>query len=380
MTPPAWARVKTVFQDAAELPPGQRSAFLQQACGDDHALRREIEKLLAQTNDAQTLEIFPRKTVCVLTKGDLLQGRFRILRFLGRGGMGEVYEARDEELGGLLALKTLRPELNDDPQFLGRFRREVQLARQVTHPNICRVFDVGHQQRQGQMLAFFTMELLEGETLAAFLRRRGRLDMAEAQPIVEQMAAGLNALHLRGIVHRDFKPSNVLLTRMPNSSTRAVITDFGLARAIGQTTSDISRTGNMLGTPDYMSPEQLLDEPVSAATDLYSFGLVMYEMVTGKSPFPAGRSLENAVQRLSEPPVPPRSLLTEISPEWNDITLRCLARQPQDRPSSASAVVAGLVSQPSETDESPRSNWLALAALTLALAAGALWWLMLGRG
>ncbi|MBM3795510.1 MAG: serine/threonine protein kinase [Acidobacteria bacterium] len=159
--------------------------------------------------------------------GEVLARRFRIVRLLGKGGMGEVFEADDLELGGKVALQTIRPDLLQDPKFLDRFRREVQLARQVTHPNICRLFDLAHDEAAGRM--FFTMELVDGQTLNRYLGWTGRLTPEAALPLATQMARGLAALHECGSVHRDFKPGNVLI-----AGTRAVITDFGVARAIAR--------------------------------------------------------------------------------------------------------------------------------------------------
>lgn len=378
MIPTPWDKVKSIFQDAAELPHAKRAAFLDSACANDPALRQEVEKLLAQSDTDETQEIFTNRPQCALQINELLKGRFRIIRFVGKGGMGEVYEAADQELGGHVALKTLRPELNEDPEFLSRFRREVQLARQVTHPNICRVFDVGHEIRQGQGMAFLTMEFLDGDTLATLLRRRGRLPLAEALPLVQQLAAGLTALHEKGIIHRDFKPGNVLVTQSSTGGPRAVISDFGLARAMEQEPSSLSRAGQVLGTPDYMAPEQLLGEPVTSATDIYALGLVMYEMVTGAKAFPGGRPLENAVQRVVEKPTPPRSHSAEISAEWNAVTLRCLARKPADRPASAMDVVAALGGQALPPIPSGRRSWWPAAAIIFLLVAVLLLGLRLG--
>jgi tetratricopeptide (TPR) repeat protein len=378
MTLPPWEKIKSIFQDAADLPVAKRPSFLDQACGNDDSLRREVEKLLAQAEGDETQEIFANRPQCVLQINEVLKGRFRIVRFVGKGGMGEVYEAADLELGGQVAIKTLRPELNDDPEFLGRFRREVQLARQVTHPNVCRVFDVGHETRQGQGLAFLTMEFLDGETLATLLRRQGKLSVADALPIVQQMAAGLGALHDKGIIHRDFKPGNVLVTQSSAGPARAVISDFGLARALEHDATSLSRTGHVLGTPDYMAPEQLLGQPVTPATDIYALGLVMYEMVTGRKAFPGGRPLENAVQRVVEKPSPPKSHSAEISTEWNSVILRCLARDPADRPASVSDVIAALGGQALPSATPSRRTWIAAAGILAVILAAFAWWFRLG--
>ncbi|MGH9723225.1 MAG: serine/threonine-protein kinase, partial [Bryobacteraceae bacterium] len=303
-----WDRIKVIFSKAAEKPVPERAAFLDQACSGDSALRREVEKLLGQLAQTETVDIFATQPRHALQRGDVLADRFRILRFIGKGGMGEVYEANDQELGGPVALKILKPGLIGDAQFLGRFRREVQLARQVTHPNVCRVFDVGHDRSFDQERVFITMELLDGETLADHLLQSGRLSTDAALPLITQMADGLDALHQKGIIHRDFKPANVLVIQSASGTSRAVISDFGLARALDPDTSitNLSRASHILGTPDYMAPEQLLGAPVTHAADIYALGLVMYEMVTGKKAFPGGRALENAVQRVVEQPSPPQ--------------------------------------------------------------------------
>jgi len=215
--------------------------------------------------------------------GSLVAGRYRVVRFIAAGGMGEVYEAEDQELGGRVALKTLRPEITGDPQSVERFKQEIALARQVTHRNVCRIFDVGWH-REGSApdapgVAFLTMELLAGETLADLLRREGPLPVARAVPLLRQMADALTAAHAAGVIHRDFKSANVVL-EPTEMGVRAVVTDFGLART-GMSTGKTD-AGEIVGTPDYMAPEQLEGGAVSPATDVYAFGVVMCEMFTGQ--------------------------------------------------------------------------------------------------
>lgn len=329
--PTNWHKVKEIFSDAAELPTGERAAFLDRACAGDGELRAAVERLLAQAGDAKAEELLTNTRRGSLTAGAVLNGRFKIVRFAGAGGMGEVYEAEDLELGGRVALKTLLPALAADPQFLARFRREVQLARQVTHPNICRIFDVANDQG----LVYLTMEFLEGETLSAHLRRNGKLPAQEALPLARNLVDGLTALHQHGIVHRDFKPGNVILAQ-GSQGARAVISDFGLARvttpAPAETT--LSQQGHLMGTPDYMAPEQLRGEPASPASDVYALGLVLYEMVTGRKPHTGG-GLEQAMHRLTEQPTPPRQHAPELPPRWDAALLRCLQRDPAQRPSPA---------------------------------------------
>lgn len=278
MEPDGRDQAQAIFLRAAGLPRSGRSVFLDEACAGDTALRVEVERLLADLQETETVHAPVDRSRRSLQPGDVLQGRFRIRRFVGQGGMGEVYEAEDQELGGRVALKAIRPHHVGDPEFLGRFRREVQLARQVTHPNVCRVFDVGYHRDGANERAFLTMEFLDGETLSEHVRRRGPLEIEAALPLVRQMIEGLGALHEKGIIHRDFKPGNVMVVAsVSGQSPRAVISDFGLARVLidSGVSADLSRSGLVIGTPDYMAPEQLLGRAVTPASDIYSLGLVM---------------------------------------------------------------------------------------------------------
>ena len=239
---------------------------------------------------------------------ELVADRWRIIRLIDRGGMGEVYEAEDLELGERVALKTVRPLLAGRLQAIERFKRETALARKVTHPNVCRIFDIGvHRRPGGADLFFLTMELLTGETLAQRLRRDGRLSETEALPLARQLGAALEAAHAAGVVHRDLKSSNVLLVQ-GESGPRAVVTDFGLACSgplgEGIETAESENTP-LVGTPDYMAPEQVEGGPVTAAADLFALGVVLYEIVTGTLPFRGERPLDAALARLKEPPIPP---------------------------------------------------------------------------
>ncbi|HSA97220.1 MAG TPA: serine/threonine-protein kinase, partial [Acidobacteriota bacterium] len=205
--------------------------------------------------------------------GQTLAGRFRVLRLIAKGGMGEVYEAEDLELGETVALKTVRAEIAESPQALERFKTEVHLARKVTHPSVCRIFDVFRHREEGSgpggpEATFLTMELLRGETLATRLARAGRMAPAEALPLVEQMAGALEAAHRAGVIHRDFKTANVML--VPQGSEpgglRAVVTDFGLARrnpVVEGSIASETLTSSVAGTPAYMAPEQIEGGPIT---------------------------------------------------------------------------------------------------------------------
>ncbi len=280
--------------------------------------------------------------------GQVLADRYRIVRFLAQGGMGEVYEAEDLELRQKLALKTISSQTTDETA-IDRFKREIALARVVTHPNVCRIFDLGqHTPESGEggllrpTVTFLTMELLEGETLAARLQR-GPLPLDEALPLVRQMAAALDAAHGAGVVHRDFKSENVFLVPS-DEDIRVVVTDFGVARGAAATDGFASQvTGaGIVGTPAYMAPEQIEDDPVTPAADVYALGVVIYEMVTGRLPYESDNPLTSAVKRLREPPTPPRVHVPNLHPVWERTILRCLERSPEKRFVSAGEAAAAL--------------------------------------
>ena len=276
--------------------------------------------------------------------GVILGGRYRLLRFLARGGMGEVYEALDIELGVKLALKTIRPGLDVRPLDLRRFKREVLLARSVSHANVCRIYDLGVDRGEGRELLFLTMEFLAGETLGDRIKERGRMSAEEALPLVLQMTEALEAAHRAGIVHRDFKSANVML--VPGAKgERVVVTDFGLARAAADSNEEatgISSDGMVVGTPEYMAPEQVRGEPAGPRADLYALGVVLFEMMTATRPFRGDTRMATAMQRLERDPPSPRSLAPDLDPRWEDVILRCLAREPEKRFARAGDVAAAL--------------------------------------
>ena len=302
----------------------------------------------------------------VFSPGDLVAGRYRIVRFLAQGGMGEVYEAEDVELRQEVALKTVSAHIGGDPAAIDRFKREIALARRVTHPNVCRIFDLGQHVlpplpdgRSLPPLTFLTMELLRGETLSQLLRRRGRLSIDQALPLIEQMAAALDAAHRAQIVHRDFKSENVFLVGAAGEEEgglRAVVTDFGVAR--GADSSDrfaAQVTGlGIVGTPAYMAPEQVENKEITAAADLYALGIVIYEMVTGRLPFESPNPLTAAVKRLKEAPPPPHVLVPDLPAYWEQAILRCLEREPADRFASAGELAEAL-RKPARPPRPPRT-------------------------
>jgi serine/threonine-protein kinase len=259
--------------------------------------------------------------------GTLLLDRYRVIELLGRGGMGEVYRAEDLVLGQLVALKFLPADLRLDPERLGRFYNEVKIAREVTHPAVCRVHDVAEAEGQ----PFLSMEYVDGEDLSSLLRQIGRLPSDKAIDIARQLCAGVAAAHEKGVVHRDLKPQNVML----DARGKVRIADFGLAGLAGSIHGEDVRSG----TPGYMSPEQLAGRDVTTGSDLYAVGLILYELFTGKRAYP-GRGYNEVRRQHEEPLLPPSSLVPDLDPVVERAILRCLEDDPAQRPSSALAVSA----------------------------------------
>jgi len=255
--------------------------------------------------------------------------RYRIIALLGKGGMGEVYRADDLTLGQAVAMKFLPDEAGRDEGLLERFRNEVRMARRVSHPNVCRVYDVGDVDGQ----TFFTMEYVDGEDLASLLRRIGRLPPDKALDIARHLCAGLAAAHAKGVLHRDLKPANIML----DGRGQVVITDFGLAGVA----DDIRGPEVRSGTPAYMAPEQLAGKEVSTRSDIYALGLVLYEVFTGKRAF-ADSASKMVPARGDRTPSRPSSVVKDLDPIVEKVILRCLETEPSGRPATALAVAAAL--------------------------------------
>jgi tetratricopeptide (TPR) repeat protein len=311
-------------------------------------------------------------------KGHVLAGRFRIVRLVGRGGMGEVFEAYDQELKEPVALKTIRGDVAGEPRRIERFKREIRSARRISHVNVCRVYDL-FQTPEGE--TFLTMEFVAGETLHHRLRRIGKMTPQAAMPMVRQICAGLAAAHAQGIVHRDLKPGNILLG--DGDPPRVAIGDFGLAfdsTPLTENESTLSiRDGAALGTPAYMAPEQVEGAAVTPATDVYALGLVLYEIVTGQRPFAGATPISEAARRLTEPPRAPHVLSPSLPPVWSGVILRCLARNPAERFQSAWDVIDALEGKrpasalPAPRPTSRRALWIFGLAAAAGLAAVLLW-------
>ncbi len=358
LTPERWQRIAAILDELLELPDGERAERLGELGVKDPTLRDQIQALLANNEGQGLLDSPAAEYLATLVEeievagaagragvratpppgpeamrflpGTVLSGRYRIATLLGRGGMGEVFRADDLKLGQAVALKFLPEELGSDERLNERLLAEIKTARQVAHPNVCRVYDVG--EAQGQL--FLSMELIEGEDLAGLLKRIGRLPKEKAAQISQQLCAGLAAAHEQGILHRDLKPANVML----DERGRVRITDFGLAGF----TEEIRAEEAMAGTPAYMAPEQLAGEGVSIQSDLYALGLLLYELFTGRRPYVGESRAELLeVQRAKAPPTP-SSWVEGLDPAIERVILRCLEADPADRPVSARAVAAAL--------------------------------------
>ncbi len=264
--------------------------------------------------------------------GTVFASRYQIVKMLGEGGMGAVYKARDIELEREVALKVIRPELSNNPEILQRFKQELILARQVTDRNIIRIFDLG----EAGGIKFITMEYIEGHNLHHILRQRGKLEIAEAVDVMEQVASGLAAAHREGIIHRDLKPGNI----MRDVNGRVVVMDFGLARTISG--DGMTRTGAMLGTMEYMSPEQAQGKELQASSDVFTTGLILYELISGATPFHAESAIASLIMRTQQRAVPLTEVDKKIPGALSNIVAKCLEKDPENRYQSAEALLADL--------------------------------------
>ena len=266
----------------------------------------------------------------------VIADRYEVLGLLGVGGMGAVYKVRDRELDEVVALKMLRQELAYAPDIVERFRREVKLARRVTHPNVARTFDLGEHAGE----RFLTMELIEGESLHDMVKRHRALPLPQIVDVLSKVCAGLEAAHAAGVVHRDLKPDNVMIAR---GSGRVAITDFGVACA--QDRGAALRTAAAVGTPAYMAPEQVEAKPdVDERADIYALGAMAFELLTGHLPFEADSVFAVASMRLTQPPPDPRVHRPDLPEGIAELVQRCMARRPEDRPKAARDVAATLAS------------------------------------
>jgi serine/threonine protein kinase/tetratricopeptide (TPR) repeat protein len=264
-----------------------------------------------------------------LASGTIIGNRYEILQILGEGGMGAVYKSRDIELNRVIALKVIRPELASNPEILQRFKQELILARQVTDRNVIRIFDLG----EASGMKFITMEYVEGQSLYQILHKQGKLPVPEALEIMRQMLSGLAAAHREGVIHRDLKPGNI----MRDAQGRVVVMDFGLARSL--VGDGMTRTGTMMGTMEYMSPEQAQAKELDARSDIFTVGLIAYELLTGKMPYHADSVVASLPKRMQERAAPPSDWDASIPQPVSDLVSRCLERDPAERWQSAQEIL-----------------------------------------
>ncbi|WP_213803725.1 serine/threonine-protein kinase [Granulicella sp. dw_53] len=360
MTPAQWDVAKEIFDAAISLSPHARLNFARNACAHEPEVLNEVQQLLeayASAPSSFLKPIWDESSVATpsLEPGDVISARYQIVRRIGAGGMGQVYEARDLTLDVTVALKMLRSDIAADPEMLFRFHQEVRIAHRVTHPNVCRTFhldrEISHVSSHGGPptdLTFIIMEFLEGETLQQLLKREGCLTQDRALGVIRQMAAALEAAHRTGVIHRDIKPGNVMICPAARDSlqpVRVVITDFGLAKSggpVGADLSSVSHPGAAIGTLSYMSPEQLQGLPVTSATDIYAFGLVLFEAVTGRKAFPNASTFPGALERLTQQVPSACGFVTGLPAVWDAAISGCLAIEPTMRFEHASDVIAML--------------------------------------
>jgi serine/threonine-protein kinase len=282
--------------------------------------------------------------------GTVLDGRYRIEKKIGEGGMSFVYDAIDAVTGTRQAIKVLSPALSADAKAMARLKREAEVGQRLVHPNVCHIERLG---QTGTGIVYVVMPFVEGEVLADRTFRMGYLPLEQVIPFVTQIADGLHVAHELGIVHRDLKPENIIISRRPDGSEYAVVMDFGLAkeRRPSAELEKLTATGIVLGTPEFMSPEQLRGKPLDGRSDVYSLALMTFEMLTGKLPFDGSSQQELMIARLRSDPIPLRKVRPELKypTAVERVLLKGLARDPEQRYSSAPAFAAALAAAPEST-------------------------------
>ena len=351
MTPELWQRLKPLYEAALDLPKELRAEFIKDACKGDAHLKDELEKLLESTTErtlpldnplVQFGKIF-RESHRTVSDGKVLDGRFRIVRHLGSGGMGDVYEALDLDLQNeRVALKTIRTSIAEDPAVLTRFKTEVILAKKISGPNVCRIHEF--YEPKADCPAFLSMQYLEGVTLSETIETGGPLPLKDATSIAYQLCAALQSIHDAGVIHRDLKPRNIMLVAR-NGGQKAVVMDFGLAHAVASESQSAetraTSPGLVMGTPEYMAPEQFEGREVSPATDIYALGLILYELVTGRRVFAAATPFAAAVRR-GRRPDQPSSVRHGVPPIWDEVIAKCLEFDSERRYQSSAEVLSEL--------------------------------------
>jgi serine/threonine protein kinase len=372
-----WEKVEQIYNAALERPEAERAAFLGEACGGDEELRRDLESLLGYTQGAGDFREPPAPEASVLAAGRCISN-YRVISKLGVGGMGEVYLAEDIRLGRRVALKVLPRELAGDPARKARLIHEARAASSLNHPNIVTLYDIGSEGG----IDFLVMEYVAGKPLSELIPRQG-LPVKEALRCAVQIADALATAHAAGIVHRDLKPSNMMVT----AEGPVKVLDFGLAKfteaPTEETLTRLTTEGALLGTVAYMSPEQAEGKPVNARSDIFSFGTLLYEMVTGRRPFERGSKLSTLTAILSEEPKPVRELTPRVPPELEQIIARCLRKDPARRFQHIDDVRVALEELRQEAGTPPpkrlprwrRWVWRGIAIAAVLALVALVWWL-----
>jgi tRNA A-37 threonylcarbamoyl transferase component Bud32 len=338
--------VAQVFGDGDRIPAGRLEHLAD--CQRCRILAAEAARAITESDaegKAAAVQTPAGQMVTTLEIGEVLLSRYQIVRFIAGGGMGEVYAARDRLLNEEVALKTLRCASLDDAEAAKRLKVEVSLSRRVTHCNVCRIFDYGlHENsiKDGSAVPFFTMELLHGRTLSQRLAAEGALSMEETRALLLAILDGLEAIHRAGIVHRDLKSDNVFLVRDSGQREYPVIMDFGLARAPALDGLRSSTDGRVVGTLDYMPPEQLAGRSPTASFDIYALGVVLFQVLSGRKPFADRNSIANVLQRAQQPAPLVSTVAPDAGRDWDRIVARCLDRDPARRFGSVSELRAAL--------------------------------------
>jgi len=271
--------------------------------------------------------------------GQTIENKYRLIADLGAGGMGAVYRAQRLLIGDEVAVKILHPEHVAQPEFFERFRREAQAAARLKHPNAVSIYDFGVT---ADGLVYLVMELIDGQTLRQIIKEQGPLMSSVAVEIINQACMAIGEAHLNNIIHRDIKPDNIIVNAASNFKVKVL--DFGIAKLRDDTVGNLTQTGSILGTPHYMSPEQCLGEEIDHRSDIYSLGIVLYEMLTGSVPFRSPTPAAVVVQHVNQPPVPPRSLNASIPPSVQAAVLRALEKRREARPQTTGAFASELAS------------------------------------
>lgn len=364
MTAKEWERIKALFDAALAISAEKRLSWLEEACAETPELYATVAQLLRNYDEGSLANLQTFDAGPLFSAGELVAGRFQILRLIARGGMGEVYEAIDNKLHGLrVALKTLRLGLATERQAHDRFKREVWVIREIPHEGLCQMFDlVEHRSVNPDgtevVVPCLTMQLLEGESLKDFLGRHRPLGAAEALPLLRQVAHALQAMHDKAIVHRDLKPSNIMLVpRKDSTGMRVILIDFGLAKRLTAAAVWETRTEQgQAGAPYFIAPEVLNGEKGGIPADVYAFGLLIDEMVTCSPAFPSKSVEELYWRKLRKPPVLPSARSDHLPPHWETAILSCLHPDPARRSSSVLAVLDAIESPSSFGESTTRSQ------------------------